>query len=67
MSCTFLYNRIGELEEQVVELEKLLIEAHCLRFDSFLSDVQDFNESNKELIEFLYIKHDNFLRQKGIL
>ena len=62
MSCTFLYNRIEELEDQVVKLEKLLIEAHYLRFDSFLSDVQEFNERNKELIELLYVKYEKHLK-----
>ena len=64
MGCTFLYNRIEELEKQVVELEKLFIEAHYLRFDSYLSDVQEFNEENKELIEHLQVKYDKHLKDK---
>ena len=40
MSCTFLYNRIDELEEQVVELEKLLIEAH---FTDLLEQCYDWS------------------------
>ena len=43
------------------ELEKLFVEAHWLRFDSFFSPVQEFNELNSEVIEDLYKKHSSFV------
>ena len=54
---------IENLEKRLAEVEKLLVEAHWLRFDSFLSDVQDFNERNEVLINELQVKHKEHLTQ----
>ena len=43
------------------ELEKLFVEAHWLRFDSFFSAVQEFNEVNSKAIEDLYKKNSSFV------
>ena len=54
---------IENLEKRLAGVEKLLVEAHWLRFDSFLSDVQDFNERNEVLINELQVKHKEHLTQ----
>ena len=54
-------------QAKVIKLEKLLIEAHFLRFDSYLSCVQEFNERNIDLLELLKVKHADYLNdlEKG--
>jgi CII-binding regulator of phage lambda lysogenization HflD len=57
-----------ELERQLAEAEKALVEAHYLRFDSFLSEVEEFNYKNRNLIKALQEKHCRYLyelKEKG--
>jgi DNA repair exonuclease SbcCD ATPase subunit len=52
---------VESLKRQLEEAEKALVEAHYLRFDSFLSEVEEFNYKNRNLIKALQEKHCRYL------